>query len=379
MVLSDAPDWGAIPASWRYIGATHQTVTGELDVNLGPAVSDNALLVIPGGLLSTNDSARVLLQEPGGQTMLDTTMHRLAGENDPRQPVIGFISSQITGTWTLRLILTNNSTLADITWFVFLGPTNLLTWIIPQGNGIPVYGSEFAPAVSVALTGFPDAVTSPIGQRLSSASFPVVIASDQSAVAIGGTRIPAALVGGRFDTNVGSWLGSTVPTVGAKASASSLPVVIATDIAAGRSGQQTQANSLPIVSPSNGLGPGYSWRMPYDAEQVSQPAANVVATVTLAATSNRRWVVDQATFSLRTNAATAVNSGVSITDGAAVVWASELSVPATANARDQVILGPNAAYFGSLGNAVVVAFAAAAGATSIEKVSVGAYLLPAGV
>src|SRR5204862_4168867 len=42
-------------------------------------------------------------------------------------------------------------------------------------------------------------------------------------------QLPAALVGGRLDDNVGSWLGSTVPSVGQKAMASSLPVAVASD------------------------------------------------------------------------------------------------------------------------------------------------------
>jgi len=42
-------------------------------------------------------------------------------------------------------------------------------------------------------------------------------------------QLPAALVGGRLDENVGAWLGSTAPTVGSKTSANSLPVVIASD------------------------------------------------------------------------------------------------------------------------------------------------------
>jgi hypothetical protein len=42
-------------------------------------------------------------------------------------------------------------------------------------------------------------------------------------------RIPAALVGGRFDTNVGSWLGSVAPTVGQKAMVASVPVTVAGD------------------------------------------------------------------------------------------------------------------------------------------------------
>lgn len=43
------------------------------------------------------------------------------------------------------------------------------------------------------------------------------------------TQLPAALVGGRLDENVGAWLGSTAPTVGQKTMANSLPVVVASD------------------------------------------------------------------------------------------------------------------------------------------------------
>ncbi len=44
-----------------------------------------------------------------------------------------------------------------------------------------------------------------------------------------GTQLPAALVGGRLDSNMGSWFGSTAPTIGQKNSANSIPVVLATD------------------------------------------------------------------------------------------------------------------------------------------------------
>ncbi|HEV8670945.1 MAG TPA: hypothetical protein VGS01_09455, partial [Candidatus Limnocylindria bacterium] len=117
------------------------------------------------------------------------------------------------------------------------------------------------------------------GQKAMAASTPVVIASDQSALPVTGTffqatqpisavslplptgaatdrttaagpfsvrlsdgaafydatktgQLPAALVGGRLDANIGAWLGSTLPTVGQKVMASSLPVTIASDQAA---------------------------------------------------------------------------------------------------------------------------------------------------
>lgn len=46
---------------------------------------------------------------------------------------------------------------------------------------------------------------------------------------VGTLQLPAALVGGRLDTNLGSWLGSTAPTVGQKTMADSIPVVLASN------------------------------------------------------------------------------------------------------------------------------------------------------
>jgi hypothetical protein len=43
------------------------------------------------------------------------------------------------------------------------------------------------------------------------------------------TRLPAALIGGRLDTNIGTWLGSTAPTVGQKTMANSIPVAFPSD------------------------------------------------------------------------------------------------------------------------------------------------------
>jgi hypothetical protein len=54
---------------------------------------------------------------------------------------------------------------------------------------------------------------------------------DGSAVTqpVSSIQLPATLVGGRLDENVGAWLGSTAPTVGQKTMASSVPVAIASD------------------------------------------------------------------------------------------------------------------------------------------------------
>jgi hypothetical protein len=59
-------------------------------------------------------------------------------------------------------------------------------------------------------------------------SLPTGAATEATLSTISG-KLPAALVGGRLDTNIGAWLGSTAPTVGSKTSANSIPVVVASD------------------------------------------------------------------------------------------------------------------------------------------------------
>ena len=96
-----------------------------------------------------------------------------------------------------------------------------------------------------------------LGQKVMATSAPVVIASDQSSIPVSSTQLPAALVSGRLDTNVGSWLGSTSPTVGQKLMAQSVPVVIAGDQSAVPiSGTVTATN--PSVSTNNAAAPGSS-------------------------------------------------------------------------------------------------------------------------
>lgn len=79
---------------------------------------------------------------------------------------------------------------------------------------------------SVAVTGTFFQATQPI----SAVSLPLPTGAATSALqtTISG-QLPAALVGARLDTNIGAWLGSTLPTVAQKAMASSIPVAIASD------------------------------------------------------------------------------------------------------------------------------------------------------
>lgn len=95
------------------------------------------------------------------------------------------------------------------------------------------------------------AAVSPATDRTTAAAPFAVELSDGAAFYTGVKtgQLPSALVGGRVDANTGAWLGSTAPTVGSKTSANSVPVVIASDqgavaVSGTVTGNQGTANSL---------------------------------------------------------------------------------------------------------------------------------------
>jgi hypothetical protein len=69
-------------------------------------------------------------------------------------------------------------------------------------------------------------------------------------------QLPAALVGGRLDQNLGAWLGSTAPSVGSKTSANSVPVVIASDQGAVPS---SQSGTWTVQQGATGSGAASPW------------------------------------------------------------------------------------------------------------------------
>lgn len=78
-------------------------------------------------------------------------------------------------------------------------------------------------------------VATPVFVRLSDGGAAITalpVTDNAGSLTVDSTQLPAALVGGRLDENIGAWLGSTAPTVGSKTSANSVPVVIASDQAA---------------------------------------------------------------------------------------------------------------------------------------------------
>lgn len=98
---------------------------------------------------------------------------------------------------------------------------------------------------------------SPATDRTTAAAPFAVRLTDGSAfyVAPAGSQLPAALVGGRLDTNIGAWLGSTAPTVGSKTSANSIPVVIASDQGSVTTAPDTgKATGSAVPSKANYMG-----------------------------------------------------------------------------------------------------------------------------
>jgi len=74
------------------------------------------------------------------------------------------------------------------------------------------------------------------------------ISDGGGSITIDTSQLPAALVGGRLDANIGAWLGSTTPTVGQKVMAASIPVAVSSDqsaIPVSQSGTWTVQQGTP--------------------------------------------------------------------------------------------------------------------------------------
>jgi hypothetical protein len=82
---------------------------------------------------------------------------------------------------------------------------------------------------------------------------PVAVRLSDGAAFYDGTKtgqLPTALVGGRLDTNIGAWLGSTTPTVGQKTMTDSLPVVLASNQSSLQVNFQSSSSSVSSVAAS---------------------------------------------------------------------------------------------------------------------------------
>ncbi len=261
-------------------------VSGRLDVNIGAAPFFGAVAATPptsAVLMGGTDGAalRGLLVDSSGRVWVNV---------NGSVAVTGTVTANIgtTGGLALDATLTGGTQrtrITDGTNNVALSNAapagteqGLIVRNIPSGTQaisaaslpLPTGAASEATLAGVLTTAAFQARINTLGQKAMTASTPVVIASDQSAVPVSGTvnvgnfpvsqtvsqgtgagaaapwsarlsdgtsfyigtqqgQLPSALVGGRLDTNNGAWLGSTAPTVGQKAMTASLPVVIASD------------------------------------------------------------------------------------------------------------------------------------------------------
>jgi len=96
-------------------------------------------------------------------------------------------------------------------------------------------GAEFNLGVTLRASapgGSVEAGTTANPLEIAAASLPLPTGAATEATLLtraAAAQLPAALVGGRLDTNTGAWLGSTAPTVGQKTMAASIPVTLASD------------------------------------------------------------------------------------------------------------------------------------------------------
>jgi len=194
----------------------------------------------------TNDGY-VLNSDPAG------TEYALVVRNIPSgtQMVAGTVAATQSGTWTVQPGNTANTT----PWLTTINEGgNSAT--VTASNALKVDGSAVTQPISAVSLPLPTGAATEttlatlltestftarintFGQKTMANSTPIVIASDQTVIPVSDnsgsltidtTQLPAALVAGRLDTNLGAWLGSTAPTVGQKTMTNSVPIVIASD------------------------------------------------------------------------------------------------------------------------------------------------------
>lgn len=94
---------------------------------------------------------------------------------------------------------------------------------VSPNNSIAVTGT----LTDAQLRATPVPVSGTVTANAGTGPWPVT--DNAGSLTIDSAQLPAALVGGRLDENVGAWLGSTAPTIGQKTMADSLPVVFASN------------------------------------------------------------------------------------------------------------------------------------------------------
>jgi hypothetical protein len=153
---------------------------------------------------------------------------------------------QTTMTGSLPVVIASNQSAVPISAAALPLPTGaateatLLTRAAAAQLPAVLGQTTMAGSLSIAIASNQTAV--PVNPTGETAGVGVGAAADAAAVGNGSLiaitkqlrvllagGLPAALVGGRLDDNIGSWLGSAAPTVGQKTMANSIPFALASD------------------------------------------------------------------------------------------------------------------------------------------------------
>lgn len=231
-----------------------------------------------------NESPVSVLFSRDGYDVVTTDGYSIATE----QP--GIIAAGKDGS-TARFIAVNSSGAIKIDGSAVTQPISASSLPLPTGAA-----TEATLSTRLADSTFTARINT-LGQKTAANSTPVVLASDQTVIPISDnsgsitidtTQLPAALVGGRLDTNNGAWLGSTAPTVGQKTMTNSIPVVVASNqsaLAVSQSGTWTvqpgnTANTTPwlitISQGGNAAAVTASNALKVDGSAVTQPVSGTV-------------------------------------------------------------------------------------------------------
>lgn len=328
---------------------------------------------------STSNAGRVTLYDQYGNPMSDVSSlsNVLNALNDEvkvtlgGQSTVGFDVESTSGTLTLSF----EATINNVNWFAIsvtpVAGGATVTTTTANGQWVAAVGGYFAVrvrisaftsgsmTVSVVVTPGPTAsITQAVSGTVtaaqataanlnatvvqgsgsgSAATFWTVRLSDGTAFynAPSAGQLPAALVGGRLDTNVGAWLGSTAPTVGSKTSANSIPVVIANDqgtftvfIGAGAAtiGKVDQGAPNTLAN---------KWPVQVTDGTNSMPTADVAA----------RALFEKITDGTNTSAVKAASTAAQTTDPALVVALSPNNTPFQFSGDDRLRVGQETLLF----------------------------------
>lgn len=116
---------------------------------------------------------------------------------------------------------------------------------------------------------------------------------------------------------------------------------------------------------------------PVDSQQVAAPAGGAQATITFPAfsSSQGRWVLDLATWSIHNSAATALASTAQVLDQANPIYQNVLAILPTSGSVDRLTIGPGTGLVSQIGNDLVVRFAGVGVANTFQRISASAHLI----